>query len=69
MIGIDPLLASDKLNIIPVAKPVRQSEAFPLGSPLDYSNRGGQSSESRFYQKGKVPQMAGQCGGGSKEGR
>ena len=32
-----------------------ESETFPPGSPLDYSYRGGQSSESMFYQRGKVP--------------
>ena len=31
-----------------------ESEAFPPGSPLDYLDKGGQSSESRFHQRGKV---------------
>ena len=31
-----------------------ESKAFPPGSPLDYSDRGRQSSESRFHQRGKV---------------
>ena len=31
-----------------------ESEAFPLGSPSNYSNRGGQSSKSRFHHRGKL---------------
>ena len=31
-----------------------ESEAFPPGSPSDYSIRGGQSSVSGFHQRGKV---------------
>ena len=31
-----------------------ESKAFPSGSPSDYSNRGRQSSKSRFHQRGKV---------------
>ena len=46
-----------------------KSKAFPLESPSNYSNRGGESSKSKFYQKGKVPRMAGQCCSASKERR
>ena len=70
MIGIDPVLASHKLNIIPSAKICKiESEVFPLRSPSDYSDRGRQSSKSRFHQRGKVSRMACQCGGGSKKER
>ena len=31
-----------------------ESKAFPSGSPSDYSNRGRQSSKSRFHERGKV---------------
>ena len=42
MAGIDPTLASHKLNIIATAK------------PSNYSDRGRQSFECRFYQRGEV---------------
>ena len=45
-----------------------ESEVFPPGLPPDYSGKGRQSYESMFYQRGEIPRMAGQNGGGSKEG-
>ena len=44
-----------------------ESEEFPPGLPLDYSDKGRQTSESKFHQIGEIPRMACQCGGGSKE--
>ena len=55
MVGIDLTLASYKLNIIALVKPVRQKiRRFHLGSSSDNLDKGRQSSESRFYQRGKV---------------
>ena len=55
MAGIDPSLASHKLNIIASAKPVRQKIIHYLPkSSLDYLDGSRQSSKSRFYQGGKV---------------
>ena len=69
MAGIDPSLASHKLNSIASAKPIRQKIIHYLPkSSLDYSDRGRQSSKSRFYQGGKVSWMACQHGGRPKEG-
>ena len=60
MIGINPIVASHKLNIIPTAKPVRHKvRRF-------HSVRHKQLAEGRFYQRSEVPQMASQRGGGSK---
>ena len=56
-------------NLFSCSASKTESEAFPLGSPSDYSSKGGQSYESRFYQRDEMPRMVGQCGGGSKEGK
>ena len=37
-------------------------------STLDHSDGSRQSPSSRFYTGGKVPRMAGQCGGGIEKG-
>ena len=70
MTGIDPMLASHKLNIIPAAKPVRQNvRCFHpdrhqiIQAEVDNLLRVG------FIREAKYPEMAGQCGGISKEGR
>ena len=70
MAGIDPTLASHKLNVIATAMPVRQKiRHFPPISPSDYSNRGGQPAECRFYQRGVVSRMACKRSSRPEEGR
>ena len=41
MIGISPMHASYKLNVVSSARPVRQSKALPPESPSNHSSRGG----------------------------
>ena len=45
-----------------------KGEAIPSEPTSDHSDRNRQSSNSGFYEEGKVPRMAGQCGSGTKEG-
>ena len=51
---INLMLASHKLNINALTKLVRRKIRFSPGSSSDYSDIDRQSSESRFYQIGKV---------------
>ena len=70
MVGIDPTLASDKLNVIATEKSMRQKiSAFLPKSLQDYSSISGQPAECRFYQRGEVSQMARKCSSRPEEGR
>ena len=66
----DLTLASHKLNIIAKGKTCStEDKVFPPGSASNYSDRGGQSSEYRFYQRGEESRMACQRSGRPKEGQ
>ena len=68
MVGINSMVASHKLNVLPTAKPIRQQVRRSSGSTSDNSDGSRQSSSCWFYKGGKVPRIAGQCGGGTEGG-
>ena len=68
MVEINPTVASHKLNTISTAKPVRQ-KVRRLHSDRHQITQPEILTKSRFSQISKVPQMASQRIGGSKEGR
>ena len=70
MVGISPMVASHKLNIIPTAKPVRQKvrHFYPARHQI-IQTEVDNLLRCRFHQRSEVPRMASQRSGGSKERR
>ena len=70
MTRIDPMLASHKLNIIPVAKLVRQKvRRFHQNRHQIIQAKVDNLLRTCFIKRCEIPRMASQCGGGSKEER
>ena len=70
MIRIDLMLASQKLNIIPAAKPVRQKvKHFHSDRHQIIQTKVDNLLRAGFIKEVKYPEIDGQCGGGSKEGQ
>ena len=70
MVGVNPTVASHKLNIILMARPIRQKvRLFHPRPPSNHSDISRQLIERWFHQRSEVPRMASQRGSGSKERR
>ena len=67
MIGINPDGSLTQTKYYPLGQTSKvESEAFSPRSPSDHLESR-QLAEGRFHQRSKVPRMASQHGGGSKE--
>ena len=69
MVGINPTVASHKLNNPQGQAGQIEGEVFSPRLPSNHIGKGRQPIENRLYQGSEVPRVVSQCGGSSKERR
>ena len=69
MVGINPTTASHKLNVLPIAKPIRQKvRRFHHDRHQIIQTKVDNLLATSFIREVKYPRMASQCGGGTEKG-